>query len=392
MRARLIVLLSALGGFLPLVTDGFLPAMRPMMAELGTDVRGAQLTLSLALAGFACAQLIVGMLADRYGRRPVLIVSIVLLALASVGVARAHSLAVLLTFRFLQGLSAAAGPVLMRAVVRDLCSRVEGARILSVVGMGLATIPLFIPGLNAAVTVAYGWRATLFVYLVFLAATLAMTLVWFKETLAARDPLALSPRALARTLLDVLGHRAAVGYMVCCVCGYAGLAVWISASAHLITGYFGQPAAHFGLYWAIPVATYVLGGYASARGLRRRTSDAILRFGSRTLIVAGMLLVALSTLQVMPLLAFITGIALYNFGWAAIQPQAQAGLLSFFPTVAGRVSAILGFMQMIGGALIGLLFGALHDGTPRAACLLMASAAVALLVTRMTLLGQTPEA
>ena len=130
------MLLAAIAGFLPLVTDGFLPAMRPLMAELGASIGGGQLTISVALAGFAIAQLIVGVLADRFGRRPVLVSAICLFATASIGAAVAPSLPVLLVCRFLQGFSAAAGPVLARAVVRDLCSRVEGARVLSFVGMG----------------------------------------------------------------------------------------------------------------------------------------------------------------------------------------------------------------------------------------------------------------
>ena len=107
MRPRLIVLLSAIGGFLPLVTDGFLPAMRPMMVDLGANIGGAQLTISLALAGFAIAQLIVGVVADRFGRRPVLLAATAVFTVASIGAAAASSLAVLLVFRFLQGFSAA---------------------------------------------------------------------------------------------------------------------------------------------------------------------------------------------------------------------------------------------------------------------------------------------
>jgi MFS transporter, DHA1 family, multidrug resistance protein len=382
---RLIVLLSAIGGFLPLVTDGFLPAMRPMMAELGVSVSRAQLTISLALAGFALAQLIIGVVADRFGRRPVLISAICVFAAASIGAALAPSLPTLLAFRFLQGFSAAAGPVLMRAVVRDLCNRVEGARVLSFVGMGMGAVPLGVPAINAEVGLAFGWRATLVVYVVYLGATLWMTLAWFRETLAAPDPLALSPGDLGRAMRVVLGHPQALGSILCCVFGYAGLAVWISAAPHLLIGYFGQPAGRFGLWWAIPVATYVLGGYLSARGLRHRSSDSMLRLGSIVLLVAGAVLVLLLGWRPMPLVPFVAAVGIYHVGWAIVQPHAQAGALSFFPQLAGRVSAVLGFLQMLGGATIGLLFGYLHDGTPSAATYLIAAAALATTVVRIVL-------
>jgi MFS transporter, DHA1 family, multidrug resistance protein len=385
LRVRLIVLLSAIGGFLPLVTDGFLPAMRPMMAEFGASVGSAQLAISLALAGFALAQLIVGMLADRFGRRPVLLGAIGLFAGASVGAAVAPSLAALLAFRFLQGFAAAAGPVLSRAVVRDLCSRAEGARVLSFVGMGMSAVPLAAPTINAQVGVLFGWRATLVVYVVYLAATLWMALAWFRETLATPDPRALSPGHLGRAMAVVLRHRQALGYILCCVFGYAGLAVWISSAPHLVIKHFGQPAGRFGLWWAITAASYAAGGYLSARGLRIFSSDTMLRAGAVVLLFAGAALVVLQNSGQISLNAFVTLVAVYLFGWAIVQPQAQAGALAFFPQLAGRVSAVLGFLQMLGGAAIGFLFGYLHDGTPRAAVYLIAAMALSTTVARVAL-------
>jgi DHA1 family bicyclomycin/chloramphenicol resistance-like MFS transporter len=170
--------------------------------------------------------------------------------------------------------------------------------------------------------------------------------------------------------------------------GYAGLAVWISAAPHLVLGYFGQPAARFGLWWAIPVASYVLGGYLSALGMRRHSSDALLAAGSAVLLVAAAGLVLLLGVQPVPLIAFVAACGVYNVGWAIVQPHAQAGALSFFPELAGRVSAVLGFLQMLGGAAVGLLFGYLHDGTPRAAVYLIAAAALATTVVRIALASQ----
>jgi len=390
LRLRLIVLLSSIGAFLPLATDGFLPAMRPMMAELGASVATGQLTISVTLAGFALAQLLIGVAADRFGRRPVLITAIGIFALASVGVAAAPSLRILLAFRFAQGLGAAAGPVIMRAVVRDLCSRIEGARVLSYLGMGMGAVPLAIPAINAQVAVAFGWRATLGVSVVYLGAVLWMTLAWFDETLATPDPRAFSAGDLGRVLRAVLGHRQALGYMLCCVFGYAGLAVWISCAPHLLMEYFRQPAGRFGLWWAIPVLTYVLGGYLSARSLRRHSSDTMLKAGSVVLLVSGALLLLLLGLPSLPVGAFVAAVGVYNAGFAIVQPHAQAGALSFFPHLAGRVSSVLGFLQMLGGATIGLLFGYLHDGTPRAAVTLIATSALATALAR-ALLASRPQ-
>lgn len=385
MHLRLVALLASIAAFLPLVTDGFLPAVRPMMAEFGVDVGRAQLATSVALAGFALAQLVIGMLADRWGRRPVLIGAVVLLAITSAGVGFAPSLEVLLVLRFLQGIAAAAGPVLSRAIVRDLVGRVEGARVLSYVGMGLALVPLLIPAINAWVTAQFGWRASLATYVVYLALVLAMALAWFRETLATRDLDAMSFGQTFAAARRVVRNPPALAAVLCCVFGYGGLAVWISAAPHLLLQHYGVPAAHFGLWWGVPVVTYVLGGYLSARGLSTHTPDTMLKFGTSITFAAGLALLLLWSLDLLPLPVFVGTIALYNVGWSIVFPQSQAAALAHFPDIAGRVSAVLGFAQMLGAALFGLLFGVLYDGTPGAAAMLIAAMALCTTLARTTL-------
>jgi DHA1 family bicyclomycin/chloramphenicol resistance-like MFS transporter len=382
-QLRLIVLLSMISAFLPLVTDGFLPALRPMMAELGIDVARAQLAISVSLAGFAAAQLVVGALADRFGRRPVIVAAVCLLILASVGVGTAGSLEALLAFRFMQGLAAAAGPVLARAIVRDLCSRVEGARVLSLVAFGLAIVPLGVPALNALVAEAYGWRATLVTYVVYLGATLAVILAAYQETLAARDRRALSPGQMGDTAMTIARNPAALGYTLCCVFGYGGLATWISAAPHLLHDVYGVPAARFGLYWGIPVVSYAIGSWSSAWALGRYSSGAILTAGTCSLLAGAGLLAALYGRDALTLTGLMAGVGLYNFGWSVVQPHAQVGVLALQPERAGRVSAILGFLQMLWGAAVGVAFGWWHDGSPRTAVALLGAAAIAVAAMRL---------
>ena len=182
-----ILLLCLISGFLPLITDGFLAAIRPVMSDFQVPLSAAQAAISVVLLGCACAQLFVGALADRYGRRPVLSVAISLFIAASVGMAFAPSLPTLLLFRFLQGASAAAGPILARAIVRDVYNRGDGARVLSIVAMGLTLIPLLVPSLNAFIVAQFSWRATAVVYVVVLSIALVMTRQVLHETLRPED-------------------------------------------------------------------------------------------------------------------------------------------------------------------------------------------------------------
>ena len=371
-----ILLLCLISGFLPLITDGFLAAIRPVMSDFQVPLSAAQAAISVVLLGCACAQLFVGALADRYGRRPVLSVAISLFIAASVGMAFAPSLPTLLLFRFLQGASAAAGPILARAIVRDVYNRGDGARVLSIVAMGLTLIPLLVPSLNAFIVAQFSWRATAVVYVVVLSIALVMTRQVLHETLRPEDATPIQFSTVIDAARQALGNRRVLGYILCCVTGYGGLAVWVSASPPLITGWYGRPTLQFGLYWSISILAYLAGGWASVRLLRRTTPDRILAFGGYVVLAAAVALACAYHFAIHTLGAFLLGVSLYNFGWAMLQPNAQSGALAPFHSSAGRVSALLGFLQLTGGALIAQLFGRLHDGTPWAAVVLMSAAAL----------------
>jgi DHA1 family bicyclomycin/chloramphenicol resistance-like MFS transporter len=371
-----IALLCLMSGFTPLITDGFLAAVRPIMLDFQVPLSAAQGTISVVLLGCACAQLFIGALADRYGRRPVLTASIVVFIAASIGVGLAPSLPALLVCRFVQGASAASGPILARAIVRDVYNRVDGARVLSVLAAGLALIPLLVPGINAYNVVRFGWRATAVLYVSVLLVALFMTRRYLRETLRPEDVTPFRISSVLSASREALANRRVLGYILCCVSGYGGLAVWISASPHLITGWFGTPPAQFGFYWALTILAYFSGGWASVRLLRRSTPDHLLLCGSTLLVAAAVVLTLAYHWLPHSLAAFLIGIGLYTFSWSMLQPNAQSGALAPFQASAGRVSALLGFLQMSGGACVAQLFGRLHDGTPRAAITLIGAAAV----------------
>jgi DHA1 family bicyclomycin/chloramphenicol resistance-like MFS transporter len=371
-----ILLLCLISGFLPLITDGFLAAVRPLMSDFGVPLAAAQGTISVVLLGSAAAQFFVGALADRYGRRPVLTLAIVLFLGASVGLGLANSLTAVLVFRFLQGATAAAGPILARAIVRDVYEGSTGAHVLSVLATGLALIPLCVPSLNAVTVAQYGWRATAVLYVVVLVIALWMTRRFLPETLKTTHAAPLTVASVVGAARAALSQRRVLGYLLLCVSGYAGLAVWVSASPHLLHGWFGVPPMQFGVYWTFGIVAYFAGGWASVGLLRRMPPDRILRYGSLILLTAAALLLASWRLAPHELALFLGGVCLYMFGWSMLQPNAQSGALAPFQHSAGRVSALLGFLQLSGGAAVSQLFGLLHDGSPRAAVLLIVAAAV----------------
>ncbi|MEH6560258.1 MAG: MFS transporter, partial [Marinobacter sp.] len=139
------ILLAAAVALGPLATDMYLPALPQIGSDFGTGTSQVQLTLSLYMVGFAIAQLVCGPLADRFGRKPIMIGGFVLFALASIGCALASNIETLILCRFLQALGGSAGPVLGRAAIRDIYTPREAAKIMALLASIMALAPAIAP-------------------------------------------------------------------------------------------------------------------------------------------------------------------------------------------------------------------------------------------------------
>src|SRR5262245_37346873 len=143
--AIIAVVLTLLTGFGPMSTDVYLPSLPALVTAFDTDVATVQLTLSVFLVGFAVAQLVYGPVSDRFGRRPAILAGVTIFTAASIACALATSIEMLILFRFLQALGACCGPVLGRAVVRDLYGPERSARILAYMSLSMDLAPALRP-------------------------------------------------------------------------------------------------------------------------------------------------------------------------------------------------------------------------------------------------------
>ena len=153
--------LALLLGLQPVLTDLYLPALPLLARELSAPMSAAQLTMSALILAFGLSQLIWGPLADRFGRRPVLLVSLSLLVLASIGTTLATHISWLIFWRAAQGATMAAAVVCSRAMVRDLYEPHQGARVMSLGLSGLGVLAIAAPLLGGVLAMAWGWRSPL---------------------------------------------------------------------------------------------------------------------------------------------------------------------------------------------------------------------------------------
>jgi DHA1 family bicyclomycin/chloramphenicol resistance-like MFS transporter len=369
-------LLAGLLAITPLSIDMPLPALPALGRAFAADVARVQLVVSAFLLGFAGAQLAYGPLSDRFGRRPVLLGGLGLYLAATGACLVASSLEALLAARLAQGLGACAGPVLARAVVRDVYEGARGARVLSLATLGMSLAPMAAPITGGLVLLVVDWRGVFAVLSLVGAALLLGVHRLLAETNIARDIRAVTPAHLLRTYGALAADRRFVRYVVTLMAGSVGLFTFISASPFVLVTVLGLPPHVFGLCFAAVNLGQVSGALLSARLTVRIGIDGTIATGLTLYVLGGLVMAGLALAGVQHVAVVVGGMALYQLGNGMVMPNTMAGAIAPFPGTAGAASALAGFLQMLAGATAGMAVGRLHDGTTRPMALLIAGAAV----------------
>ncbi len=296
-HAAVTALLTALVALGPMSTDLYLPSLPALTAYFGVGEAAGQLTLSAFLLGLAGGQIIYGPLSDRYGRRPVLLFGIGLYAAASIVCAAASSIEALVIARFCQACGACVGPVLGRAVVRDVYGREGAARIMSYMSAAIALAPAIGPIIGGFVETWFGWRANFVVLLLYGAAALALTFLLLPETNTHRDTGRMSPARIARAYISFFGERAYFGYVFTVAFGYCGIFAFISASSFILVDSAGLSPGLYGFCFAAVVLGYIAGTLISGRLSARLGIDRLIAIGSLVGFAGALLVLILALLK-----------------------------------------------------------------------------------------------
>ncbi len=387
-RRGLVVLVTGLVALGPISTDLYLPSLPALTHDLGSDVAAAQLTLSLFLVAFACCQLIYGPLSDRYGRRPVVLGGTVVYLLATLACMVAPTMEALIAARFVQALGACAGPVLGRAIVRDIYGRDQAARVLAYVGAAMALAPAIGPILGGFVEIWVGWRGNFAVLALFGAVILVAVAATLEESNRHPDPGALAPRQLAANYLGFLGHRRYVGYAATVALGYCGLFAFISGSSHVLIEVVGLSPDQYGFCFAAFVVGYAVGTTLAGRLTLRLGIDRMIALGGAVACAGGLAMAALAWGRVETVVAIVGPAVVYMVGVGMVFPNAQAGAMGPFPTKAGAAAALVGFLQMAAAAAVGIAVGHAFDGTAIPMATAIALAGIGLVLVRVAFLGR----
>ena len=358
----LLALLAAMVALGPLSVDMYIPAMPNMMVALDTSISGMHLTMSAYLTGFALFHLICGPLADRYGRKPILLWGTAVFVISSLGCALSTTIDQLLLFRLLQGIGACVGPTLARTVTRDVFGPTRAARALSLIAMLMALAPAVAPTLGGLMLLVLPWNS-IFVFLaVYAAAMIVLIYLLLAESLPQRQ--SLHPLAIARNYRELVMDPFYLSVTVGSGLVYAGLIAYLSSSSFVYIEMLGVPVEYFGLVFLTAVAGYMIGSGISARLASRFDSEQVMLLGSALAVFACVLILGAAYIWPRSVLALMLPMMFYATGLGLVLPHAMAIALRPFPHIAGTASALLGFVQMSLSAVASALTGVFLTDTP----------------------------
>ncbi len=359
------IALGLLLGIQPLTTDLYLPSLPLIEREWQAPMEGLQLTMSALILSFGLAQLAWGPVADRFGRRPVLLSSLTLYAAASIGCGLATGIEWLVGLRAAQGALMAAAVVVGRATVRDLYEPHEGAQVMSRGMTGLGVIAVCSVPLGGWMAQSLGWRAALMANGAFGLLALSFVAVFLRETVARTDPRALHPGEMARRARIILSEPSFIAWAALASCTYSGLFVVLSVSSFVFIQTLGLSPMAYGLALGSNSVAYLVGTLWCRRWIAAHGLTGAVRRGALFTTLGALGLVAVGWINgpwVPPLLLSLWLVA---FGHGIHQPCGQTGAVGSFPQMAGTASALAGFMLACGAFLVGLVLGWAFDGSVR---------------------------
>ena len=358
-----ILFAGGLFAFGPLSTDMYIPALPTLAQALGTTVPAVQLTLSVYLLGFALSQLFYGPIADRYGRKPAILIGIGLYIVGSAISMGAGTIETLVVGRFIQALGAAFGQVLGRAVIRDLVTPADSARVLAYATVIMGGTSLITPTLGGFVTVFLGWPYIFAVLLAYAGLLFLIVTFGFRESAPSLNPDAIRIGPMLTNFGVLLRHRVFLRNTVSVSFMFGVLFTFLSGSSFVFIDVYGVPTTRFGL-----IFTAMAGSFTVASGLVGRLGS---KLPHERIYVAAATVAAVSALTGFALtlvgwtnvFALVGVMSLLSFAMGFMVPLAFANAMAPYPAMAGTASALIGFVQSVFSAAMGALVGWLFNGT-----------------------------
>ena len=348
-----ILTLVSLAGMAALSMNIFLPSLPGMTAYFDTTYAIMNLSISMYLAFTALLQLFIGPISDQVGRRPVVLISFVIFFIATIGCLLSTSIEVFLIFRMLQA-CIVTGMVLSRAIVRDIVEDEKAASMIGYVTMGMAIVPMFAPAIGGFLNDLFGWKAN-FSMLLFIGIIIA-AFAYF-DLGETNNNISKGFSKQFKEYPELFKSKRFWAYCFTTVFASGSFFSFIGGAPFVSTNSFELSSSAFGIYFGVTTLGYVVGSFISGKFSER--------FGIHFMLLQGSWITALGLLLSLFIFWLGFGSAAVFFGCmilagvgnGMVLPNANAGLLSVRPSLAGSASGIGGAIMLGGGAFLAYLAG-----------------------------------
>jgi len=358
---RLTMAAALLAMLAPFSIDTYLPSFPAIESEFSVSRAILSQSLGVYLVAFAVSTLFWGPLADAWGRKRVMWVSLLLYALASMGCALAHDIDIFLVLRVLQGLAASGGMIAGRAMIRDAHDEVSAHKAMAQVTMLFAVAPAVAPILGGWLHDMWGWRSVFWFLLLF-----SLVLVWMvvgiRETLRKEHRHAFHPMQVIRHYIDMMKHHAFMAWLLSMSLSFAGVFLYIAGAPTVVYDFLGLDSRQFQWLFVPMVMGLMLGSWVSSRLAGHWQVRHILRLSFVLMAVAWLLNIMQAWWLEASLLGVVGPMVLYAIGLSIGMPALTILTLDCFPQQRGACASMQGFFQMIIGAVVASVFvPLLHD-------------------------------
>lgn len=343
----LIVLLSALVAFGPLSIDMYLPSLPLIAQDLQSNVAAVQKTITIFLIGFSIGMLVYGPLSDRYGRKKLLMIGMLIYVISTLGCIFVKQIEQLQVLRFLQAIGGASASVLSRALVRDLFSNAEIPKILSLMHIITMIATLIAPLLGAFIVKYFHWSgifAFLLIYSLF-------CMLWSKLSIHSPAP-AHKPTGMIANYKAVLSNRFAWGFMLCNSFSFGGMFAYITASSFVFIHYYNFTPQQYAYLFAFNIFSIIFFTSINSFALRKYSAYQLLKIMAGISCTAGIYLAVITFLKLESVIFLIIGLMIFVGVTGSIGANSIANLLKLLPQKAGTASGLAVSMQFAMGAVL----------------------------------------
>ncbi|WP_386689605.1 Bcr/CflA family multidrug efflux MFS transporter [Lonepinella sp. MS14437] len=372
----------------PLGIDMYLPAFLNIAQDLKVDAEQVPYTLTLFTFGMAIGQLFWGPIGDSYGRKPSILVGIIIGAISAFALTAVDSIQHFTALRFVQGFFGAAPVVLVGALLRDLFDKNDLSKMMSMIMLIVMVAPLIAPILGGYIVTYFNWR--MIFYIIAFAGFLSVLLVFFlvPETHKKENRVPLRLNIIARNFATIWKQKEVLGYMISSGFGFGGMFVFLTLGSIVYIDLYGVSVENFGYFFMLNIGVMTIGSFLNGRFVHKWGAEKLLQGGLLVQFIAGMWLILVAVFD-LGFWSMAIGVAVFVGQNALISSNSMASILGKFPNMAGTANSIAGTVRFGLGAIIGSLVALLKLESAKPMLFSMAACVIVAVLTYYLLTYKT---